>query len=105
MSSAPSSSLYTRAWLRPNSPVPTTATRIFFDSPAAALILCLFPLRHHLVPEQRAEGRPESQFPLHPPIRSVLPGQKEAFVQRPTQERSRPHPSSVRSYANRPRVH
>src|SRR6266550_8252991 len=31
MSSAPSSSRYTRVWLRPNSPVPTTATRILFD--------------------------------------------------------------------------
>src|SRR5436190_23833472 len=77
MSSAPSSSRYTRAWLRPNSPVPTTATRVLFDCPAA-LILRSFPSKRYLVPARRAEGKPESRFPLHPPIRSILRGQKKS---------------------------
>jgi len=57
-----------------------------------ALILCSFPSALHLVPARRAEGKPESRFPLRPPIRSVLPGQKEVSARRPGQERSHPHP-------------
>src|SRR5258708_35864241 len=103
-STRPSSSGYARAWLSPNKPAPTAATQIFFGSPAAALIVCLFPSRRHLVPARRPEGKLESRFLLHLPIQSVLSGQKEAFARRPVQEQSRLYSSSVRWWANQQRV-
>ena len=78
----PAISRYTRAWFRPNSPAPTTATRIFWDSPVVPAPHSFFihSLRNRpLVPQPGPAETLESRFRRRPPLQSTCFGQTAAF--------------------------